>query len=87
MQRIARNISQLITTGVESEVKRGRSALERISNDVQRAVGSTLPSFKQHLRSAGNFRLYHENLDIISTTGKCQEMNFFVSFMMVAENH
>jgi len=50
---MARNISRVIETGVESEVKRGRAALERVSSDVQRAVGSTLPTLKQHLRSAG----------------------------------
>lgn len=53
VQRMARNISRVIETGVESEVKRGRAALERVSSDVQRAVGSTLPTLKQHLRSAG----------------------------------
>ncbi|XP_046649502.1 prominin-like protein isoform X1 [Daphnia pulicaria] len=73
VQRIARNISQLITTGVESEVKRGRSALERISNDVQRAVGSTLPSFKQHLRSAGQ-SLERNSEDISILMGRGVEM-------------
>ncbi|EFX89151.1 hypothetical protein DAPPUDRAFT_95295 [Daphnia pulex] len=72
-ERIARNISQLITTGVESEVKRGRSALERISNDVQRAVGSTLPSFKQHLRSAGQ-SLERNSEDISILMGRGVEM-------------
>lgn len=50
---MARNISRLIETGVESEVKRGRSSLESISSDVQKAVANTLPALKQHLRSAG----------------------------------
>ena len=58
VQRMARNISRLIETGVESEVKRGRNALERVSSDVQKAVGSTLPQLKQHLRSAGTIHSF-----------------------------
>lgn len=50
---MVRNVSKLIETGVESEVKRGRSFLENISSDVQKAVANTLPALKQHLRTAG----------------------------------
>ncbi len=67
VQRMARNISRLIETGVETEVKRGRNALERVSADVQKAVGSTLPQLKQHLRSAG-------------TKEKCLFIYLFVKF-------
>lgn len=53
VQRMARNVSRLIETGVENEVKRGQSALRNISIEVQRAIATTLPTLKQHLRSSG----------------------------------
>lgn len=55
VQRMVRNVSKLIETGVENEVKRGRASLESISSDVQKAVANTLPTLKQHLRSAGTY--------------------------------
>ena len=51
---MARNVSRLIETGVENEVKRGQSALRNVSIEVQRAIATTLPTLKQHLRSSGN---------------------------------
>jgi len=53
VQRMARNISTLIATGVESEVKRGRDSLESVAFEVQRAIGNTLPRVKAQLRAAG----------------------------------
>ena len=55
VQRMARNISTLIATGVESEVKRGRDSLESVAFEVQRAIGNTLPRVKEQLRAAGKW--------------------------------
>ena len=52
---MARNISTLIATGVESEVKRGRDSLESVAFEVQRAIGNTLPRVKAQLRAAGKW--------------------------------
>ncbi|XP_074600905.1 prominin-like [Brevipalpus obovatus] len=53
LEPIIRNISDLLHAGLISEVKRGKSAFDRISYEIQTAVNGTIPEIKHQVAAVG----------------------------------